>query len=104
MSVDTTSNPSANATSLGDYGEAFPNSQKVHTDAGAGIRVPMRRTALSGNEPPLDVYDTSGPLGVDVREGLPELRREWIRARDVEEVVRGPLTPTLSPQTGRAGE
>ena len=31
----------------------------------------MREIALSGGEPPLRVYDTSGPQGFDVREGLP---------------------------------
>ncbi|HEY3118811.1 MAG TPA: phosphomethylpyrimidine synthase ThiC, partial [Chloroflexota bacterium] len=45
----------------------------------------MREIALSGGEPPLRVYDTSGPQGFDVRRGLPSLRGEWIRARDVKE-------------------
>ena len=39
----------------------------------------MREIALSGGEPPLRVYDTSGPQGFDVREGLPPLRPAWIR-------------------------
>ena len=34
--------------------------------------------------PPLRVYDTSGPQGVDVRQGLPPIRDSWIRARAVE--------------------
>ncbi|HEX6693161.1 MAG TPA: phosphomethylpyrimidine synthase ThiC [Longimicrobiales bacterium] len=68
------------------YEEAFPNSVKVYVDGPHGIRVPMREIALSGGEPPLRVYDTSGPQGVPVRDGLPKLRTEWIRARgDVEE-------------------
>ena len=46
--------------------------------------MPMREIALSGGEPPLRVYDTSGPQGCDVREGLPPLRRRGSRARDVE--------------------
>ena len=103
MSLDTSS-ISSSGRSLGDYGDAFPNSEKVYGEAGDGIRVPMRRITLSGGEPPLDVYDTSGPLGVDVRDGLPELRLDWICARDVEEVRRSPLTPTLSPQAGRGSE
>ena len=45
----------------------------------------MREIALSGGEPPLRVYDTSGPQGCDVHEGLASLRRSWILARGVEE-------------------
>jgi phosphomethylpyrimidine synthase len=72
-----------------DYGEAFPNSRKVYTEGRGGVRVPMREITLSGGEPPLRVYDTSGPLDADVREGLPALRAEWIRARgDVTEAER----------------
>jgi phosphomethylpyrimidine synthase len=72
-----------------DYGEAFPNSRKVYLEGRHGIRVPMREIALSGGEPPFRVYDTSGPPGVDVREGLPALRAEWIRGRgDVVETAR----------------
>ena len=41
----------------------------------------MREISLNGGEPPLRVYDTSGPSDIDVREGLPKLRREWILAR-----------------------
>jgi phosphomethylpyrimidine synthase len=43
----------------------------------------MREIALSGGEPPLRVYDTSGPQGHDVGKGLPPLRAEWINARSV---------------------
>src|SRR4051794_31918208 len=70
----------------GDYGEAFPNSKKVYLEGPQGIRVPMREIALSGGEPPLRVYDTSGPQGFDVRDGLPSLRDVWIRERDVQPV------------------
>ena len=78
------------------YEGAFPNSTKVFVDGPGGLRVPMREIALSGGEPPLRVYDTSGPGGRDVREGLPLLRGDWIRARDVRATgrsataVRGP--------------
>src|SRR5690625_4543767 len=71
-----------------DYPGAFPNSKKVYIDGPHGIRVPMREISLSGGEPPLRVYDTSGPLGHEVREGLPALREEWIRGRGDVEVVR----------------
>jgi phosphomethylpyrimidine synthase len=77
-----------------DYGSAFPNSTKVHVEGGHGIRVPFRQIGLSGGEPPLRVYDTSGPRGHDIREGLPPLREQWIRARGgVEEVGRSYSAP-----------
>ncbi|HEV8613140.1 MAG TPA: phosphomethylpyrimidine synthase ThiC, partial [Gemmatimonadales bacterium] len=65
------------------YRGVFPNSRKVYLEGPQGIRVPLREIALSGGEPPLRVYDTSGPEGHDVREGLPPLREPWIRERDV---------------------
>src|SRR5882724_8116116 len=70
------------------YAEAFPRSTKVHVEGTRGIRVPMREVALSSGEPPLRVYDASGPQGFDVREGLPLLRRPWILAREVEDTGR----------------
>src|SRR5688572_6527556 len=63
--------------------ECFPNSSKVYVEGPQGVRVPMREIALSGGEPPLRVYDTSGPPGCDVQEGLPHLRRDWILSRAV---------------------
>jgi phosphomethylpyrimidine synthase len=69
-----------------DFGEAFPNSTKVYVDGPSGIRVPFRKIALSGGEPPLLVYDTSGPRGYDVNQGLPPLREPWIESRNVATV------------------
>jgi phosphomethylpyrimidine synthase len=69
---------------VSDFASAFPNSRKVLVDGGSAdqsIAVPMREIALSGGEPPLRVYDTSGPQGHDVREGLPPVRAPWIAAR-----------------------
>jgi phosphomethylpyrimidine synthase len=80
--------PSASKAATGDYGDNFPGSTKAYVNGADGVRVPVRRIALSGGEPALDVYDTSGPLGHDVRNGLPELRREWIRGRAVVEGER----------------
>ena len=76
-----------------DYGGHFPGSQKIHIEHecqnGTQIKVPMREISLAGKEEPLRVYDTSGPLGIDPREGLPALRLEWIKSRgDVESVER----------------
>jgi phosphomethylpyrimidine synthase len=71
-----------------DYPGAFPSSRKAWIEGPRGVRVPTREIQLSGGEPPLRVYDTSGPRGTDVRQGLPALREEWIRARDVRETGR----------------
>ncbi|MFT8712792.1 MAG: phosphomethylpyrimidine synthase ThiC, partial [Komagataeibacter rhaeticus] len=56
----------------------------------AHIRVPFREIALEpgANEPPVRVYDTSGPYTdpaarIDVRHGLPPIRAPWIAARDL---------------------
>ena len=62
------------------FAEAFPSSRKV-TVEGARVRVPMREIALSGAEPPLRVYDTSGPDRCDIRSGLPPLREAWLARR-----------------------
>jgi len=80
---------------------SLPNSRRVYVEGNLpGVRVPFREITqspsreLDGNlvaNSPVRVYDTSGPWGdPDQRcesvKGLPELRREWIRARgDVEE-------------------
>jgi len=72
-----------------DYPDAFPNSKKVYAEGSRGVRVPMREIQLTGGEPAFRVYDTSGPREIDVRQGLPPLRAEWIRARgDVEDSTR----------------
>ncbi len=71
-----------------DPAAAFPNSTKRYLEGSRGIRVPVREIRLSGGAPSLSVYDTSGPQGYDVRQGLPGVRKEWIRARGVEAVRR----------------
>ena len=52
------------------------------------LRVPMREIVLdpSSGEPPVTVYDPSGPytddnLTIDVEQGLKRTRAEWVRAR-----------------------
>ena len=62
------------------FSEAFPGSRKVLID-GNRVRVPVREISLSGGEAPFRVYDTSGPHGCDVRQGLPPLRDPWVAAR-----------------------
>ena len=73
-----------------DFATAYPNSRKVNEERTArltadgsdtALRIPMREVTLGGDEPPVRLYDTSGPQGYDVRVGLPKLRAEWIAAR-----------------------
>ena len=90
----------------------FPASRKVYIQGlQAGVRVPMREIALSPtrpvrgessmDNPPVLVYDTSGPytdpgVKIDIRRGLEPLRLDWIRGRgDVD-----PL-PEVSSDYGR---
>ncbi|MEC8495525.1 MAG: phosphomethylpyrimidine synthase ThiC [Planctomycetota bacterium] len=63
---------------------SFPSSHKIHERIewnGHELLVPKRRIHLSNDDPPVDVYDTSGPQGCDVREGVPKPRAEWIAKR-----------------------
>jgi phosphomethylpyrimidine synthase len=72
------------------------------------LGVAMREIDLepSCGEPPLRVYDTSGPYtdpaaAIDIMAGLPELRRAWIRGRgDVEEVTQREVRPEDNGQLG----
>ncbi len=58
----------------------LPASERVYLTDGE-IRVPVRRISVGADEPPVDVYDPSGPRGVDPRVGLPKLRQPWIDRR-----------------------
>src|SRR5258706_13628379 len=66
---------------MSDFNTAFPNSRKIHVEGPQGVCVPMREIALSGGEPPLRVFDTSGPQGIGAEQGLPRLREPWVQAR-----------------------
>src|SRR3954453_4179551 len=76
-------------------------SRKIHVEGRDGLRVAMRAVDLepSSGEPPVVLYDTSGPYTdpaqlIDILAGLPELRRDWIRERgDVEEVAQREVRP-----------
>jgi len=68
------------------YRGVFPRSRKAYLSGPRGIRVPMREITLGGDEAALQVYDTSGPEGCDVREGIPAVRLPWILERDVVEL------------------
>jgi phosphomethylpyrimidine synthase len=70
--------------------------------------VAMREIHLepSSGEPPVRVYDSSGPytdpdIRIDIAAGLNELRRDWIRERgDVEEVAQREVRPEDNGQLG----
>jgi len=83
-------------------------SRKIHVEGRGGVRVAMRAVDLepSSGEPPVTLYDTSGPYTdpdarIDIMAGLPEQRRDWIRARgDVEEVQQREVRPEDNGQLG----
>jgi phosphomethylpyrimidine synthase len=56
----------------------FPASRRV---LDGELQVPSREITLTGGEPAVRVYDTAGPQGYDVRQGLPKLRQAWIEER-----------------------
>src|SRR5215470_10400443 len=73
-------------------------SRKVYSapDAAPDLRVPIREIALeaSSGEPPLPVYDPSGPytdndVAIDVEKGLKRTRVEWVRERGGIEEYEG---------------
>src|SRR3954470_21359335 len=66
---------------MSEFATAFPNSQKIFVEGPQGVRVPMREIALSQGEPSVRLYDTSGPQGHDVKNGLPKLRAPWVADR-----------------------
>ena len=77
------------------------------------IRVPVRELALTNGER-IRLYDTSGPYtdpdyAVDLKQGLPPLRRHWILERDDVEPgaggrwgLRGQAGPARDPDALRA--
>src|SRR5262249_115668 len=89
---------SMNAQLMQVVAESFPASRKVYR-AGqlhAGLRVPMREIQLhpAAAEPPVTVYDSSGPytdaeVRIDIERGLEALRGPWIAARGDTEAYPG---------------
>ncbi|HEY8250240.1 MAG TPA: phosphomethylpyrimidine synthase ThiC, partial [Burkholderiales bacterium] len=74
--------------------QALPNSRKIHVGA---LRVPMREITQSGGNPPIAVYDTSGPYTdpaakIDIRKGLFPLRQDWIEARGDTQLLENPTS------------
>ncbi|WP_353152194.1 phosphomethylpyrimidine synthase ThiC [Pollutimonas bauzanensis] len=84
----------------------LPQSRKTYqTGSRLDIRVPFREVSQSdtptmfGGEsnPPLIVYDTSGPytdpsVHIDIRKGLPAVRSAWIQERNDTEELGGPTS------------
>jgi phosphomethylpyrimidine synthase len=83
--------------------EPIPGSKKVYQPGVVHpeLRVPFREVELhpSANEPPVTLYDPSGPFTdpdavIDIEAGLPRLRDAWVRARgDVEEIEGREVQP-----------
>jgi phosphomethylpyrimidine synthase len=95
------------ATQLSDeVTRPFPNSTKIYvTGSRPDIRVPMRQVSQAdtpasfGSEqnPPVTIYDTSGPytdpdVEIDLLAGLPEVRTAWIEERADSEQLDGPTS------------
>ncbi|CEN56712.1 phosphomethylpyrimidine synthase ThiC [Candidatus Methylopumilus turicensis] len=84
--------------------QSFANSRKVYVQGSRpDIQVPFREISLSDTpsafgaekNPPVMVYDTSGPytdpaVKIDIRNGLPALRAKWIEERNDTEQLDGP--------------
>ena len=82
----------------------LPNSRKVYVEGSRpDIRVPMREISQTDTptkagiekNPPIYVYDTSGPYTdpatkIDIRSGLPKLRENWINERNDSEILDKP--------------
>ena len=84
----------------------LPNSRKVYVEGSRpDVRVPMREItqadtpASFGSEknPPIFVYDCSGPytdpsVNIDIRSGLTPLRQRWIEERNDTDLLDGPTS------------
>ena len=87
--------------------QPFAKSRKIYVEGSRpDIRVPFREISLSDTpsmfgagkdekNPPVVVYDTSGPytdptVKIDIRDGLPALRAGWIMERGDVEQLDGP--------------
>ncbi|MGH8667924.1 MAG: phosphomethylpyrimidine synthase ThiC, partial [Burkholderiales bacterium] len=74
--------------------QPLPGSRKVYLGP---LRVPVREIAQTGANPPIAVYDTSGPYTdpqakVDIRKGLAPLREKWILERQDSLLLEGPTS------------
>src|SRR5512140_2091113 len=86
--------------------QPLPNSRKIYVQRSrADVRVPMREISQADTpasfgaekNPPIFVYDTSGPYTdpaakIDIRNGLAPLRAKWIEERGDTEELAGPTS------------
>lgn len=84
--------------------QPFTASKKIYIEGSRpDIRVPMREIEQTDTHtdngieknPPITVYDTSGPytdpdVEIDLLKGLPDVRTTWIEERDDTELLSGP--------------
>ena len=84
----------------------FPNSERVYIQGSRpDIQVPFRKITQDDTpsqmgaekNPPIYVYDTSGPytdpkVKIDIRAGLSPLRAKWIEERNDTELLAGPTS------------
>jgi phosphomethylpyrimidine synthase len=93
----------------------LPGSSKIYVpgERFPELRVPMRRIALAAPNPPVVVYDTSGPYTdaearVDVRTGIAKSRAKWRAGRTPETQLasarRGIITPEMEFVAIREGQ
>lgn len=82
----------------------FTGSKKIYVEGSRpDIRVAMREISQSDTSasfgieknPPIPVYDTSGPftdpdIEIDLMKGMPDLRTTWIEEREDTEILDGP--------------
>jgi phosphomethylpyrimidine synthase len=69
-------------------GDSMNGRTKIYVDGSRpDVRVPFTQVELAGGEPPVRLYDTSGP-GSDPEVGLPGLREAWIAERNGAAVSR----------------
>jgi phosphomethylpyrimidine synthase len=86
--------------------QPFPGSRKIYVQGSrADIRVPMREITQTPTHinngveenPPITVYDTSGPftdpaIDVNLMQGMPDVRSAWIIERNDTEQLAGPTS------------
>lgn len=87
-----------------DATRPYPNSRKIHLQGSRpDLQVAIRQISQTPtpteqgveDNPPIPVYDTSGPYTdphavIDLRHGLPALRAAWIEERSDTETLAGP--------------
>ena len=86
--------------------QPFTSSEKIYIEGSRpDIQVPMREITLTSTQtdngveenPPITVYDTSGPYSdpeveTDLLQGLPDVRGNWIEERGDTEVLNQPTS------------